>query len=403
MKSDKYLDHNQVVLKATAFKYLTGQEEPGTAVQNRQVLFSDAALISIICRTVRGIKAIFRLETAAGQTVEACDVFIEEMTRFEKSGYSTAMYDRFVLNPKVIGIRSSGPRGTVSSTMTMEAVYAKIAEKWGFVQLTRGDIAALNLKTREALQIDYGNIDDAASGMLQAGATFHHSASKVDPNKFTHGVPSYTAVDMTVVATVGPLISAIDDIKVITYSTHRAVAQVYAGGQVTRRGIARGHRTIAGTMICAIRLDDPMLKLHPSWLFGETANVVSTDREFWRETLLNDQLPMFDILILFQDERGHQSILTIFGIQLSDVGQVMSINDSMIEITFQYTAADVDILRYVATDEINGVQTIKPYETPAYLERRRRVIYGATVSANPFADPRVYDKNFITHTLQGIL
>ena len=402
-QDNTYLDHTQVRLTPQAFQLLTGLAGNTDSVATRKILYADSNLLATLVDLVQKIRTTFSTDTVAGGTVEACEVFTEEVKRFEQSGYSPAIYDRLVLSPNVIGIRSSSVRGVVSSTMNMAAVYAKILQRWGFGQITRSQVASFNLNTRQLLHIDYRQIDDAASGMLQAGATFSRSASNVDPNKFVGGVPAYTAVDMTVVATVGPLISAIDDIKVITYSTHRNVAQVYAGGQVTRRGIARGHRTIAGTMICAVRLDDPMMKLHPSWLFGETPNVVNTDREFWRETLLNDQLPMFDILILFQDERGFQSILTIFGIQLSDVGQVMSINDSMIEITFQYTAADVDIMRYVATEEQNGIQTIKPYQSPAYIERRRRIIYGDTVSANPFADPKVYDKNYITNSLQGIM
>lgn len=405
-KSDTYLNHDQVRLLPAAFQKLTGLDkglETDPAITAREVFFSDSNLLASIANVVKDIRSIFNTDTVSGGTVEACDIFLEEIGRFERSSFSSALYDRLVLQPGVIGVRRSTTKGVESGSMTMAAVYQKIYSKWSYAQITRSDVASFNLKTRQFLEIDYASIDDAASGMLQAGASFNRSASNVDPNKFVNGVPCYTAVDMTVIATMGPLISSIDDIKTLTYSTHRSVAQVYAGGQATRRGIARGHRTIAGTMICAVRLDDPMMKMHPSWMFGETANVVNTDRDFWRETLLNDQLPMFDVLIIFQDERGFQSLLSIFGIQISDVGQVMSINDSMIEITFQYTAADVDIMRYVATEEKDGVNTIKPYQSAAYQERRRRVIYGTTVSANPFADPLVYDKNFFTHSLKGVL
>ena len=404
-QSNTYLDHVQMTLKAAAFLKLTGLSSSGPtkadAIDCRKILYSDSCLLSVVVRAVKDIQYNYNLDT---ELTEACDALIAEISRFETSGYVSSIFDRLATDVDFIAIKGVNVKGAIiPSSLKMLRIYQKISEKWGAVKVTRADVSGFNINTREFLEIDFAKIDVAASGLLQTGAAFTRSASNVDPSKFSNGIPTYTGVDMTVVATVGPLISAIDDIKTITYSVNRKVMQVYAGGRASRKGIARGHRTIAGTIICAVRLDDPLMKIHPAWMFGETPNVVNTDRDFWRETLLNDQLPMFDILIVFQNEQGHQSIMSIFGIQISDVGQVMSINDSMIEITFTYTAADVDILRFAATEEKNGVLTVKPYESQAYIERRRRVIYGTTVSSNPYANPRIYDKKYLTQTLKGIL
>jgi len=45
---------------------------------------------------------------------------------------------------------------------------------------------------------------------------------------------------------------------------------------------------------------------------------------------------LFDILILFQNEFGFMSAFTIFGIKVPDHGIVMSVDDSVIVVSYQY-------------------------------------------------------------------
>jgi hypothetical protein len=57
-----------------------------------------------------------------------------------------------------------------------------------------------------------------------------------------------------------------------------------------------------------------------------------------------DQLPPLDLIILFSNEYGHQSVMKLYGVEFVQEGQVHSIQDLYSENTSQYVARDMDQL-----------------------------------------------------------
>jgi hypothetical protein len=64
-------------------------------------------------------------------------------------------------------------------------------------------------------------------------------------------------------------------------------------------------------------------------------------------TVLVDQLPPFDITLLFSNEVGDNSYMVLYGVEIVNEGQTMSIQDLMTENVMQFVARDVDPLQPV--------------------------------------------------------
>jgi hypothetical protein len=57
-----------------------------------------------------------------------------------------------------------------------------------------------------------------------------------------------------------------------------------------------------------------------------------------------DQLPPFDVSIVFQNEYGDISSMAIYGVEIVDEGMSMSIDDILTEKTCSYVALDIDVV-----------------------------------------------------------
>lgn len=394
MANNTYFNHDTSRITNSGITLLLGGTGDVT-IRNRQIFFTDPELINIIVNT-----AIPRAKERYSTNltfVRQMELLSSELEYHDSINYAQVSIERLCLGSDIAKeLGKDGIPVLPQDKYSLETIYAALITSWPAFALSRIEITSLNESTRTLLgiEIDKRVIQDSESFI--AGATFtNNPASKIPDKIKAQGVASYTGVDITVIATMGPFISAIDDIKTITYSTHRDMANVFAMGSVNRKGIVRGKRTIAGTMICTIRLDDPMLKMHPEWMTGEGKQSFEDPLDYFKQTILTDQLPMFDILITFQNELGYSSVLTIFGINITDIGQVMSISDSELEMTFQYGAIDVDIMRY--TGYAKAAPDGSPFpsvnqinvDTESYKMRRRKIILGETTANNPFINPPI--------------
>jgi hypothetical protein len=126
------------------------------------------------------------------------------------------------------------------------------------------------------------------------------------------------------------------NLQTITISTYRTKQQVRALGQVNPRGIARGTRTIAGTMILAEFDRETFWKLI-------TSNVPITDNNIGDagEAVLPDQVAPFNLLLLFSNEMGYNAYRMIYELELVTNGIVYSIQDMYHENTVSFICTDV--------------------------------------------------------------
>jgi len=120
----------------------------------------------------------------------------------------------------------------------------------------------------------------------------------------------------------------------LTVSIHREKAAVRAAGYINPKGFARGRRTIAGTLVLTQFTVDVLYE----WLLGQQVlgHDVSKDTQYVKV----DQLPPFNMTLLFGDEYGNVSYRRLLGVDFVTDGVVYSTNDMLSEQTISYMAAD---------------------------------------------------------------
>jgi len=148
---------------------------------------------------------------------------------------------------------------------------------------------------------------------------------------------SYSGVDIrAVVHVAGGKLKEIATLQSLSVSSFRDKRQVRALGTVYDKGVTRGPRTIAGTMIFTIFEESALaeiLRVHKGDMDRAAPHTGSNLRY-----AMMDQLPPFDVTINFMNEYGFGSRMAILGCELHSEGQVMSIEDILTEQTVQYTA-----------------------------------------------------------------
>jgi len=234
------------------------------------------------------------------------------------------------------------------------------------------DIPGLMTENMEAVEIEMANADflkmssPAQSVLTNLQVIPQFIDTRVpsgiftqEPEKYRHtAMPVYSGIDINIIFLTPNVLVKNTVIKTLSYSSHIDANEVTVLGRSYPKGYTDGRRTIAGSMIGTLSVNDPLVQLHPEWFDGDIQNHVPF-QDLFKPYLLTDQLPLFDILILFENEYGFMSAFTIFGVKVPDHGVVMSVDDSVIEVTYQYKAMDVDMIR-----EIKGETVEEDYLDP---------------------------------------
>lgn len=138
----------------------------------------------------------------------------------------------------------------------------------------------------------------------------------------------------------------LNNLQTLSYSIYREKAPVRALGFVGEKGRARGTRTIAGSIVFTVFDRHVLWDVMRIGQGDRTRDAVSPDSGYMgMEYVLPDQLPPFDIIIHFVNEYGHSAEMVLFGIELHQEGQTMSIQDIITENVMQFTAQHIAIMR----------------------------------------------------------
>lgn len=132
------------------------------------------------------------------------------------------------------------------------------------------------------------------------------------------------------------------ELQTISISTFREKAAVRACGQVGVKGYTRGPRTIAGTMVFTVFDRNVLFELLETTSFD-------SDDQF--QAAIKDQLPPLDLTIMFANEYGALSRLSLYGVEFVSEGQSMSIEDIILEDVCQFVARDVDPMTPVVNEQ----------------------------------------------------
>lgn len=122
----------------------------------------------------------------------------------------------------------------------------------------------------------------------------------------------------------------------ITVSIFREVSPVRAAGYINPKGFALGKRTIAGTLILTQGTLDVFVE------FLQSVVVADSSKDTYFTKL--DQLPPFNITMVFTNEAGYASQRTLLGVKFVSDGTVYSIQDMMVEQSLSFMATDFTLL-----------------------------------------------------------
>lgn len=147
-----------------------------------------------------------------------------------------------------------------------------------------------------------------------------------------------------------------------TISIHREKAAVRAAGYINPKGFARGRRTVAGTLVLTQFTVDVLYK----FLMGQqlSGHDISKDTQYVKV----DQLPPFNMTLLFTDEFGNISYRRVLGVDFVTDGVVYSSNDMLAEQTVSYMASD-----FTPLIDFNSSALFRPTSTSSMFAPERTV------------------------------
>jgi len=153
---------------------------------------------------------------------------------------------------------------------------------------------------------------------------------------------------------VGTQTATIATLQTLAVQTHREKYGVRALGKSYVKGYTRGPRTIAGSMVFTIFNEHPLTRLikamDNSGLYGES--ILDTNIS----TLIPDQLPPIDLTIIFANEYGSFSRMSIYGVEFVNDSQTFSVEDIMTEGVMNFVARDVDIMTSVGMMRLSRLE-----------------------------------------------
>lgn len=157
-----------------------------------------------------------------------------------------------------------------------------------------------------------------------------------DPNfAFKKSNNSFSGTDCTVVVTYNQNMLVIGNLETFSYSIFREKNPVRTLGNIYPKGYTYGTRTIGGSMVF-VQFDE-----HPLYPLFQFFNE-RTDKTHRFSSPLSDDIPPFDIMLIFNNEYGAKSVIRLYGVELFQEGGVFSINDIYSENTIQFVARDMD-------------------------------------------------------------
>ena len=125
-------------------------------------------------------------------------------------------------------------------------------------------------------------------------------------------------------------------ITTVSYSAYRTKQPVINLGRTNINGVTRGARIFAGTMIFTL--------INQHWL----NDLVENESLAWLsnyQDLKSDELPLFDLMIVSANEYGSYISMFIYGVDTTDEGQVISVEDLFTENTLSFVARDIQTFK----------------------------------------------------------
>lgn len=165
--------------------------------------------------------------------------------------------------------------------------------------------------------------------------------------RYLTGNTSYSGADIRAIAHIAGNASQSNfkvfaELQTLSYSVHRDKVPVRVLGRTYPKAYVRGPRTVAGSMVFTVFDKHALWEIMQYYIKDPADNIMQLP--------MADMLPPFDITVTFANEYGHQSVMRIYGIDLIDEGQTMSIEDMITENVMSYVARHIEVM--TATDKM---------------------------------------------------
>ena len=154
---------------------------------------------------------------------------------------------------------------------------------------------------------------------------------------FSRSNSSYSGTDCTVIVQLNNKLIVLGNLETFSYSIFREKAPVRVLGRSHAKGYTAGGRTISGSMVFIVFDRAPLYDVIKEINYVRNPS----DRS---SSPIPDQLPPLDLILLFNNEYGHSSVVRMYGVEFMQEGQVHSINDLYTENVMQFVARDIDTM-----------------------------------------------------------
>jgi hypothetical protein len=215
-------------------------------------------------------------------------------------------------------------------------------------------------------QLEIQNLKNRLTELDQEYYDFRVSPSRAQQIKELQGVitTKISNIQEAIASSSGAVMTKVlIEAQTMSLSVFRPKTPVRCLGAVYPRSFVRCSRTIAGTLIFTVFHKHVLQELLTAGLNPYSTGQVGRDYDFYHDTtMLPDQLPPLDVTMVFANEYGNTSYLTVWGLEFVSEGTTFSIEDLFSESTMQFVARDIDPIRDSlsrATDVNNGVLTDK--------------------------------------------
>lgn len=142
----------------------------------------------------------------------------------------------------------------------------------------------------------------------------------------------------------GPTVVDLPGLSVISLSRHRDVYPVTSSGRSGIKGWTTGHSLVAGTLGFTVLSRQPfldMMQLYAHWIGAPL-------RLFYMSP---DQLPPFDLNLVFVSDRGHVSQSVIRSLKIVDQSINLNTQDPLTTEAYAFEAAAMSIIAPMELDE----------------------------------------------------
>jgi hypothetical protein len=153
----------------------------------------------------------------------------------------------------------------------------------------------------------------------------------------------------------------------VSISSHRDTFPVTSTASVGIRGITRGHRLLAGTLLFHTLDRSAIQGVDPA---GRPLYGVTGSKHYG--PYLPDQLPLFDIYLTYVNGEGLLSTEQIYGIAIQDFGKTVSLENLCPMEQYSYLALDYAPLTSIVQRQAAPIRL-----QPSPAQRRSPRVYGA--------------------------